>query len=229
MSFNDIIKNKFIEEVTDVSVSEIFTAVLLACVLGVFIVLIYKITFTGVVFNRNFALGLVLLPMITSLVVLCISSNIVLSLGMVGALSIVRFRTAVKEVMDTVFMFWAITAGIVVGAGFTIVAIIATVVIGLLFVLISWAGNFLDKTGLSTGGGYLVVILYDYRAADEVLRGINSLPKYKIKSKSLSGRLEELVLELKMSEKDFETLRKIKGIKGVEEVNTVSHSGSTIL
>jgi len=229
MNFNDIIKNKFLEEFTDISLSRIMIAIALACVLGLFIVLIYKMTFSGVVFNRSFAIGLVLLPMVTALVVLCISSNIVLSLGMVGALSIVRFRTAVKEVMDTIFMFWAITVGIVTGAGFTLVAIIATVVIGVLFVLINWGSNFLDKSGFGNGGGYLIVILYDRRAGNEVLKALKRFPKYKVKSSSLSGNFEELVIELKMTPNDFELLKSLRAINGVQEVNTVSYSGSTIL
>lgn len=228
MNFNDIIKNKFLEEFTDVSLTEILAAVGLACLLGIFIVLIYKMTFSGVVFNRSFAVGLVLLPMITALVVLCISSNIVLSLGMVGALSIVRFRTAVKEVMDTIFMFWAITVGIVTGAGFTVVAIVATVVIGILFLLITCGSSFLEKNGY-VASGYLIVMLYDQRAHDNVMNALAKLPKHKIKSTSLSGGYEELIIELRMSEKDFEVLKTLKAINGVEEVNAVSHAGSTIL
>jgi len=229
MNFNDIIKNKFLEEFTDVSLTEILIAVSLSCLLGMFIVLIYKMTFSGVVFNRSFAIGLVLLPMVTALVVLCISSNIVLSLGMVGALSIVRFRTAVKEVMDTIFMFWAITVGIVTGAGFIMVAIIATVAIGVLFVLISWGGNFLEKSGLGSGSGYIIVMLYDQRVEKAVMSALDKFPKYKVKSTSLSGNYAELVIELKMTQKDLDLLKTIKAIKGVEEVNAVSHAGSTIL
>ncbi|MBE6760055.1 MAG: DUF4956 domain-containing protein [Ruminococcaceae bacterium] len=229
MNFTDVIKNKFIEEFTDIPFTDILVSLILSFLLGIFVVLIYKITFSGVVFNSSFAVSLVLLSMVTSVVVLCISSNLVLSLGMVGALSIVRFRTAVKEVNDTVFMFWAITVGIITGAKFILVSIISTLIIGVLFVLISSSGNLLSKIGISTGNGYLVVLLYDSRVAPEITRALSNLPKYKIKSKSSSGNFEELVIELKMGDKDFELLNKLKRAKGVEEVNIISHAGSSIL
>lgn len=127
------LQSLFLEEFTAISVGELLTAVLLSFFLGLFIVAVYRVTYSGVLFQKSFALGLVLLCMVTSLVILTISSNVVLSLGMVGALSIVRFRTAVKEPMDTIFMFWAIVAGIITGAGYVPVAIIATLLIGVLF------------------------------------------------------------------------------------------------
>lgn len=229
MSFQDIIKNSFIEEFTDISFGDVLVALLLSCVLGIFIVLIYKFTFSGVVFNRSFATGLVLLTMITSLIVLCISSNIVLSLGMVGALSIVRFRTAVKEVMDTIFMFWAISVGIVTGAGFIMISVVSTLIIGLLFFLIFHAGNYLTKKGILGNIGYMVVIVYDRRIADKVKKALESLPVYKLKSKSKVGNFDEIVIELRLSAKDIDYLNNLSTMPGIEELNMVSYTSNTLL
>ena len=119
MSISDLIKNKFVEEFTAISVGTLLTTLLLSFVLGLFVLVIYRVTFGGVSFSKSFALSLVMLSMVTSLAILTVRSNVVLSLGMVGALSIVRFRTAIKDPMDTVFMFWSIVIGIITGAGFS--------------------------------------------------------------------------------------------------------------
>ena len=113
----DIIKANFIEEVTAISVGDLVTTLLLSFVLGVFVVVVYRLTYGGVSFSRSFSLSLVMLSMVTSLAILTVRANLMLSLGMVGALSIVRFRTAIKDPVDTMFMFWSIVIGIITGAG----------------------------------------------------------------------------------------------------------------
>ena len=139
MSTKDVIKNSVLEGFTtgEVTWSQILMTIAIAFVIGLFIMFIYKKTFSGVVFTRSFATSLILLSLVTSVIILTISSNLMLSLGMVGALSIVRFRTAVKDPIDTIFMFWAIAEGIVVGANLYLIAIISTIVIGLLLIVIS--------------------------------------------------------------------------------------------
>ena len=170
MSFTDIFKNSFLEEFTTITVGTLLTALILAFVLGVFIVVIYRMTYTGAMFNKSFAMSLVLLSMVTAAVILTISSNVVLSLGMVGALSIVRFRTAVKEPLDTVFMFWAIVAGLITGAGYVPVAVIATLLIGALFLLLHLAGVSLTATS------YLVVLRYPEEIHDRLQDALRGLP-----------------------------------------------------
>lgn len=130
MSISDLIKNKFVEEFTAISVGTLLTTLLLSFVLGLFVLVIYRVTFGGVSFSKSFALSLVMLSMVTALAILTVRSNVVLSLGMVGALSIVRFRTAIKDPMDTVFMFWSIVIGIITGAGYITVAILAALLLG---------------------------------------------------------------------------------------------------
>ena len=135
MTFNDIFKSSFLENVNAVSVLDMVLALALAFGLGVFIFFIYKKTYAGVMYSSSFGVTLVALTMITTLVILAVTSNVVLSLGMVGALSIVRVRTAIKEPLDIAFLFWAIAAGIVLAAGFIPLAVIGSVVIGVILLV----------------------------------------------------------------------------------------------
>ena len=123
-NFTDIIKNRFLEEFTAISVQDALIAIALAFALSLFIVFVYRMTYGGVTYSKNFANCLIMLAMVTAVVILVISSNVVLSLGMVGALSIVRFRTAIKEPTDTAFMFWAIATGIICGAGYVALSLV---------------------------------------------------------------------------------------------------------
>ena len=135
MKFNDIFKSSFLENVTSVSLLDMGIALILAFGLGLFIFLVYKKTFSGVMYSSSFAVTLVALTMITTVVILAVTSNVVLSLGMVGALSIVRFRTAIKEPLDIAFLFWSIAVGIVLAAGMIPLAVIGSVFIGLVLLI----------------------------------------------------------------------------------------------
>ena len=217
------IQSLFLEEFSAISVGELLTAVLLSFFLGLFIVAVYRVTYSGVLFQKSFALGLVLLSMVTSLVILTISSNVVLSLGMVGALSIVRFRTAVKEPMDTIFMFWAIVAGIITGAGYVPVAIIATLLIGILFLGLSFAGVRFHSSA------YLAVVRYNAASDETVNSALRLLPKYKLRSKNMVGDAFEMVLELKLTEAQRKQVEALRSVEGVQEVNILSYNGGTTL
>ena len=135
MTFNDIFKSSFLENVTSVSILDMAIALVLAFGLGMLIFLVYKKTFAGVMYSSSFGVTLVALTMITTLVILAVTSNVVLSLGMVGALSIVRFRTAIKEPLDIAFLFWSIAVGIVLAAGMIPLAVIGSVVIGVMLLV----------------------------------------------------------------------------------------------
>lgn len=135
MTFNDIFKSSFLENVNSVSILDMVIALVLAFALGMFIFLVYKKTFSGVMYSSSFGVTLVALTMITTLVILAVTSNVVLSLGMVGALSIVRFRTAIKEPLDIAFLFWSIAVGIVLAAGMIPLAVIGSVVIGIILLV----------------------------------------------------------------------------------------------
>ena len=135
MSFNDIFKSSFLENVSEFSILDTVLGLAAALVIGLFIFMVYKKTLTGVLYSSGFALTLVGLALVTTLVIMAVTSNVVLSLGMVGALSIVRFRTAIKEPVEIVFLFWSLAAGIVIGAGMIPLAIIGSVMIGIIMLL----------------------------------------------------------------------------------------------
>ena len=137
MTFNDIFKTNFLEKVSSFSLIDAAIALALAFVLGLFIFIVYKKTYSGVMYSQNFGVSLIAMSIITTFVILAVTSNVVLSLGMVGALSIVRFRTAVKEPMDISFLFWAIAVGIVLGAGLIPLAVIGSLIIGIILAIFS--------------------------------------------------------------------------------------------
>ena len=154
MSFQDIFQSNFIAQVAAFSFTDMVVALGLALAIGLFICEVYKKTYRGVMYSRSFGVTLLALAMLTTLAIMTVTSNVVLSLGMVGALSIVRFRTAVKDPMDTVYMFWSIAVGITVGANFILFSIIGTLVIAAVLLLLSFAGN-------NMGQNYLLVVHYD--------------------------------------------------------------------
>ena len=135
MNFNDIFKSSFLENISSVSIVDMLLTLALAFGLGMFIFLVYKKTYSGVMYSSSFGGTLVALTMITSMTILAVTSNVVLSLGMVGALSIVRFRTAIKEPMDIAFLFWSIAAGIVLAAGMIPLAVIGSIIIGVVMLV----------------------------------------------------------------------------------------------
>lgn len=223
MSISDVIKSKFVEEFTAISVGSLVSTLLLSFVLGIFVVVIYRLTYSGVSFNKSFALSLILLAMVTSVAILTVRSNLVMSLGMVGALSIVRFRTAIKDPMDTVFMFWSIVAGIITGAGYITVAIIATLLLGVLFLITNLVGGKLES------GVYLVVIRYADSAEGTVRARLNSIGKYKLKSRSMNGAESEMVVEAKLTQKNMDQLSALLDDEDILDVNIISYNGSTLL
>ena len=135
MTFNDIFKSSFLESITEFSAADTLIAMVAALVIGMFIFVVYKKTFNSVMYSTGFAMTLVGMTMVTTLVILAVTSNVVLSLGMVGALSIVRFRAAIKEPMEIVYLFWAVAAGIVIGAGMLPLAVIGSAIIGVILIL----------------------------------------------------------------------------------------------
>ncbi|MBR1376582.1 MAG: DUF4956 domain-containing protein [Bacilli bacterium] len=217
MSFVDVFKRSFIEQFTGtISVQSIILSLGTAFIISVFILFVYKKTYTGVVYSKSFSLSILLLALVTTLIIQTISSNITLSLGMVGALSIVRFRTAVKEPVDTGFMFWAITAGIMAGANLYIAAIVGSLIVGLLYFICY-------SFGLRMGNKYLVIIKYKDSAADKVEKELSNLVKYKVKSRSISNGIIEYSFEIELSDESQKLIDKISSISGVENTNIVSY------
>ncbi len=219
MTFQDIFKSSFLENVTSFSALDMVIALALAFVLGLFIFLVYKKTFNGVMYSAGFGVSLLGMTLITTLIILAVTSNIVLSLGMVGALSIVRFRTAIKEPMDIVFLFWSISAGIVLGAGLIPLAIFGSLFIGVILII------FVNKK--SGDSPYILVVnCADGKAEQKVLDTVKaSVKKQVIKSKAVSQNGIELTIEvrLKSSETDFVNI--LGAIDGVSNTVLVSYNG----
>lgn len=219
MTFNDIFKSSFLENVTSVSILDMAIALVLAFGLGMLIFLVYKKTFTGVMYSSSFGVTLVALTMISTLVILAVTSNVVLSLGMVGALSIVRFRTAIKEPLDIAFLFWSIAVGIVLAAGMIPLAVIGSVVIALM--LLALVNR---KTHINP---YIVVLQCDgYDSENQARTFLEShAERCTVKSKSARKGLVELNLEVRLKDGNTDFINALSELEGVESAVLVSYNG----
>lgn len=220
MSFNDIFKSNFLDNITSVSIFDMVIAMLLAFAIGLFIFLVYKKTFSGVMYSSSFGVTLVALTLISTFVILAVTSNVVLSLGMVGALSIVRFRTAIKEPLDIAFLFWAIAAGIVLAAGMIPLAVFGSVLIGVILLI------FCNKK--SSDSPYIVIINCDgqqsEKAAAEVLSSF--VKKMVVKSKTVTADSCELNYEVRLKpDGNTDFVHALTGVEGVRNAVLVSYNG----
>lgn len=221
ITFSDILKGKFLEEFSAISINDMLVAIALSFVLSLFIVYIYRVTYAGVSFSHSFAGCLILISMVTTMVILVITSNVVLSLGMVGALSIVRFRTAVKDARDTAFLFWAIASGIICGAGYVTISILSALLLGLLFVLVhAFGGKFKSNT-------YMVVARFE--DGSEVEGQLAVLPGYRLKNKTMAGSATELVAEVRLDNAGMEQLSSLRSVTGVKEISVMSSVSGSVL
>lgn len=219
MNFNDIFKSSFLENITSVGILDMAIALVLAFCLGLFIFLVYKKTFNGVMYSASFGVTLIALTMITTVVILAVTSNVVLSLGMVGALSIVRFRTAIKEPLDIAFLFWSIGAGIVLAAGMIPLAVIGSVVIGVVLIV------FVNKKSCSHP--YIVVIRCDSHEAEtqasEYLR--SKTERCTVKSKSAQKGEIELNMEIRLKDDNTDFINALSDMQGIKSAVLVSYNG----
>lgn len=219
MSFKDVFKSSFLEKAVDFSILDLVIAMLLSFAIGLFIFYVYKKTFAGVMYSASFGVSIMSMTMITTLIILAVTSNVVLSLGMVGALSIVRFRTAVKEPLDIAFLFWAISAGIVIGAGLIPLAIIGSVFIGIMLLV------FVNRKSHNTP--YIIVLnLESDKAEDDCMKLIKDKTKKSlIKAKTVSRNGIELTVEVRLLDMSAKLLNELLAIKGVNNACLVSYNG----
>lgn len=219
MNFSDIFKSSFLENVTEFSAVDCLIGMAFALVLGLFIFFIYKKTFTGVMYSTGFAMSLVGLSLVTTLVIMAVTSNVVLSLGMVGALSIVRFRSAIKEPMEIVFLFWALAVGIVIGAGMIPLAIIGSVIIGVILII------FVNRKFRNTPY-ILIVNCSDEKAEENALNIIEkSVDKYIVKSKTVNESGIELTAEIRVKDSAVSFVNRVNDISGVSGATLVTYNG----
>lgn len=219
MNFNDIFKSSFLENITSVSLPDMLLTLVLAFGLGMFIFLVYKKTYSGVMYSSSFGGTLVGLTMITSMTILAVTSNVVLSLGMVGALSIVRFRTAIKEPMEIAFLFWSIAAGIVLAAGMIPLAVFGSVAIGVVLLL------FLNRK--AAANPYIAVIsCQDFEAEKRVVDTLTQqTQKAVIKSKTVQDGIIELNYEVRLKDENTDFVSLLAQQEGVRSAVLVSYNG----
>ncbi|MBR5307873.1 MAG: DUF4956 domain-containing protein [Clostridia bacterium] len=219
MNFSDVFKSGFLSNINTFSTLDVLLALGLSFVLGLFIFIIYKKTYQGVMYSDSFGVSLVAMAMITSLVIIAVTSNVVLSLGMVGALSIVRFRTAIKEPMDIAYLFWAIAVGIVLGAGLIPLAVIGSVIIGVIIVLFST-----KKIGDTPY--ILVVNCADKESEDEAVRVIAEYAKKSVLKSKSAGKLGiELTYEIRIKDDNTDFVNTLCGLDGVDNAVLVTYNG----
>ena len=219
MTFSDIFKSSFLESVKEFSAVDTLIGMAFALVLGLFIFLIYRKTFAGVMYSTGFAMSLVGLSLVTTLVIMAVTSNVVLSLGMVGALSIVRFRAAIKEPMEIVFLFWSLAAGIVIGAGMIPLAVIGSIIIGVILLILSPRQSFIKS--------YLLIVNCADDKAEEKVRQVitDSVGKSIVRSKTVTDAGIELTTQIRIRDGSTDWVNRVKAVKGVSGVTLVTFNG----
>ena len=218
MSFQDVFKSSFLENVSAISILDMGLALLLAFGLGLFIFFVYKKTYAGVMYSSSFGVTLVALTMITTLVILAVTSNVVLSLGMVGALSIVRFRTAIKDPMDLMFLFWSITVGIICGVGLAKIALILSLAltVGILI---------LDRLPVAKAPQILVVRSSDRASEAPIMEVVKRHSRSStVKSRNMTEASLEMIVELR-TDAGSDLLQELLALEGVGSASLLKHDG----
>lgn len=221
IKFSDIFKSNFLEKTTSFSLIDSIIGLVVAFFIGLFIYAVYKKTFNGVIYSHSFNISLLIMTMATALVIMGISSNVLLSLVMVGALSIVRFRTPIKDPMDLVYIFWAIVSGILCGAGFIPLVIIGAVLIGLVLLI------FVNK--ITVENPYLLIVKFEEELANAEIERIIAAQtkKFALKSKSIMQQNEiETTYEIRVKQNDAKLMDELTKVAGVKSAIMLSYDGN---
>ena len=221
ISFSEIFQSNFLERITQFSLLDCAVALLVSFAIGLLVCFVYKKAFSGVVYSGSFNRSLIAMTMITTMIILGVTSNVVLSLGMVGALSIVRFRTAIKDPVDIVYLFWAIGEGILCGAGLFPLALIGAVIIGVLLFVLSVKKDNSEP--------YLVIVRFSDEKAEKKLTNLieQFVKRSRIKSKTVTGGSgTELILEVRLKDDDTGFIHELSAAEGVTFASLVSVDGS---
>ncbi|MEW4221712.1 DUF4956 domain-containing protein [Rossellomorea marisflavi] len=221
INFSDIFKSSFIEKTTSFSLTDSIIGLVVAFLIGLFIYVVYKKTFNGVIYSHSFNISLLIMTMATALVIMGISNNVLLSLGMVGALSIVRFRTPIKDPMDLVYIFWSIVSGILCGAGFIPLVVIGSVLIGIVLLV------FVNK--ITVENPFLLIVKADNGSSSEAIEAeLKKLTsRYQLKSQSFMGSDEmETTYEVRMKTGESAMLAELKALPGIKSAVMVSYDGN---
>lgn len=207
----------------ELTMTEILLNLLVTLVVSLWILLIYKLTYQSNVYNKSFAMSLPISALVTTAVIMAVSSNVILSLGMVGALSIIRFRTAIKNPLDTIFMFWAVGVGITVGANTTIIAIVGSIIIGLSLL-------FIQSLEMFNSPYILIVALEKDYSEEKLLEAVKEMySKYQVRNKSIQKEDSEYTFELRGKRDLTQKIDSLRGLKGVKSVMLLSYKGDYVV
>ncbi len=219
LTFSDILSSNLLDTVTSFSLTDMVIAMGLSFIVGLFIFFVYKQTYSGVMYSSGFGISLIAMALITTMIIIAIGSNIVLSLGMVGALSIVRFRSAVKDPMDITYLFWAISAGIVLGAGLIPLAVFGSITIGV-FLLVFSRKKSRDQP-------YILVVDCDGEETETKILGIvtESVKKMVLKSKTVRANAVELTMEVRLEGETSSFINRLSTLPGVASAVLVTYNG----
>lgn len=219
MTFNDIFKSNFLDQVAGFSFPDMVVSLALALAIGLFIFEIYRKTYRGVMYSRSFGVTLLALAMITDLAIMTVTSNVVLSLGMVGALSIVRFRTAIKEPLDIAFLFWSIVVGIMLGAGMIPLAVFGSIILGV--VLLVFSNHSTAETP------YILVLQCEDEAAEQEATAMvmKKVSRQVVKSKTVTKGGIEVTMEVRLSDSTTQFVNDLSNIPGITAATLVSYNG----
>ena len=215
-NFSDIFKKSFLQETGNMTTESFFMSLIAAFICGMIIYFVYRKFHRGVIYNNNFNILLVMTALVTTFTVLVISSNVVLSLGMVGALSIVRFRTAIKNPLDVGFLFWAVAVGITCGAGLYLISFGATIFISLVYILMI---NLRSRKKV-----YLLIIKYQNSAYEEIMRTLHPMKK-ELKNRNVTGDYSELTYEVRFTEDNTSFVTALSQIEGVKNAALEEFTG----
>ena len=221
MGFRDILKKSFLEgaNVMDFSITSVAMTIAVTAAIGIYIYMVYRFVSRKAFYSKSFNISLVAMAMITAAIILAIQSSVVISLGMVGALSIVRFRTAVKDPMDLVFLFWSISVGIICGAGLYGIALMLSLCVTIVVF-------FLDFFPAVNAPMLLVMNAQDDKVEEEVMRIVSRYARYyRVKSRNLTKCGMDMVVELRVKKGEAEMVRAINALQGVESVSLLCHDG----
>ena len=223
MTFNDIFKNKFLQQITNIEVVDIIIALVLSILIGTYIFYFYKKKYKGILFSKMFATALIGMTIISTFIILAVTSNVVLSLGMVGALSIVRFRSSIKEPLDIVYIFWAISEGIVIGSRQYILALLGTIAIS---IAISIFSSFKESYSR-----YILIVRYKNKDYDKLLSLIQDNTKKMItKANTIYNNGEkELIAEVILPENDVNLVNCLNKEKSITTLSLVKYNGEYIV
>ena len=222
MSFSDVFKTSFLESVESFTATDLLIGMLFAVVISLFIFWVYKKTFTGIMYSPGFSLTLIGLCLVTTLVIMAVTSNVVLSLGMVGALSIVRFRAAIKDPMEIVFLFWSIAVGIVIGAGMIPLALVGSVIIGVILMI------FANRK--QPGIPYILILNCTDDASEQnaVSAAKAAVSKFAVKSKTVNSSGIELTAQVRLKDATTSFVNDLCAIEGISDATLVSYSGEYV-